>query len=159
MNNVETLKSFKALIFKVEQEEYGVDINKVVSIERMQGITPYPNRPPHVLGVTTIRNIVMPIVDLRGALIGKERPTSDDSRIIIFQVNDSEIGLVVDAATDVLDIHGDTVQMPNLLEKKQSSYLKGISKLHHRLIILLDIEQLLADTTNLDELREIKNAL
>ncbi|WP_052353712.1 chemotaxis protein CheW [Neobacillus jeddahensis] len=149
----------KTLIFKVDNEEYGVHINQVVSIERMQEITPYPNRPAHVLGVTTIRDVVTPIVDLREALTGESVQVADASRMIIVQVYDKEIGLVVDAATDVLNIPEDTIQHPNLLEAKDVSYLKGISKLDERLIILLDIEKLLEDTTNLDELKEIKDSL
>ncbi|MDR7235681.1 chemotaxis protein CheW [Neobacillus drentensis] len=150
-------QEFKALIFKVGNEEYGVHIKQVVSIERMQAITPYPNRPPHVLGVTTVRDVVTPVVDVRTALTGESLKPTDDMRIIIVQVYEKEIGLVVDAATDVLDIAPDTIQYPNLLEVKDVSYLKGISKLDQRLIILLDIEKLLEDTTNLDELKEIKD--
>lgn len=149
----------KTLIFKVDKEEYGVHINQVVSIERMQEITPYPNRPPHVLGVTTIRNVVTPVVDLRAALTGEKVKLADASRMIVVQVSDKEIGLVVDAATDVLDITHDSIQHPNLLETRNVSYLKGISKLDQRLVILLDIAKLLEDTTNLDELKEIKDRL
>ncbi|MGX6441653.1 chemotaxis protein CheW [Neobacillus sp. K501] len=149
----------KTLIFKVGQEEFGVQINQVVSIERMQEITPFPNRPRHVLGVTSIRNIVTPVVDLREALKGGVFQKKDSARIIIVQVQDKEVGLVVDAATDVLDISADTIQQPNLLGTRNASYLTGISKLDERLIILLDIEKLLEDTTNIDELNEIKNNL
>ncbi|CAH2712921.1 MULTISPECIES: chemotaxis protein CheW [Neobacillus] len=154
-----TLQDFKALIFKVGQEEYGVHIKQVVSIERMQAITPYPNRPAHVIGVTTIRDEVIPVVDVRTALIRETIKPTDDMRIIIVQTDDNAIGLVVDAATDVLDIAPDTIQHSNLMEEKDVSYLLGISKLDQRLIILLDIEKLLEDTTNLDELKEIKNEL
>jgi purine-binding chemotaxis protein CheW len=149
----------KTLVFKVAQEEYGVQINQVVSIERMQSITPYPNRPPHVLGVTTIRDMVTPVVDLRTALTGKKIQLTETARIIVVQAQGKEIGLVVDAATDVMDIDAATVQQPNLMETKNISYLTGISYLDQRLIILLDIERLLEDTTNLDELKEIKEAL
>jgi purine-binding chemotaxis protein CheW len=153
------IQDFKVLIFKIGQEEYGVHINQVVSIERMQAITPYPNRPPHVLGVTTVREIVTPVVDLRAALTGQSLEASDVTRMIIVQVYDKEIGLVVDAATDVMDITPESIQYPKLFEAKNVSYLKGISKLDNRLIILLDIEKLLEDTTNLDELKDIKNKL
>lgn len=154
-----TIEEFKALIFKIGQEEYGVNISQVVSIERMAPITTYPNRPRHVLGVITIRNVVMPVVDLRSALTGEFLEPTDITRIIVVQVCGKEIGLVVDTATDVLEIATDTIQHPNLLEGKNVSYLKGISKIEERLIILLDIELLLESTTNLDELKEIKDAL
>lgn len=148
----------KTLVFKVAQEEYGVQINQVVSIERMQEITPYPNRPLHVLGVTTIRNIVTPVVDLRSALTGKAVELTETARMIIVHADGKEIGLVVDAATDVMDIDQDTIQQPRLMETETISYLKGISYHNDRLIILLDIERLLEDMTNLDELKEIKEA-
>ncbi|NEX78071.1 purine-binding chemotaxis protein CheW [Bacillus thermocopriae] len=150
------MTDFKALIFKVGEEEYGVHINQVISIERMQEITSYPNRPAHVLGVTVMREVVTPLVDLRSALMGEALVPSDSCRIILVQVEDKQIGLIVDAATDVLDIKLDTIQHPNLLDSKDVSYLKGISKMDDRLIILLDIEKLLEKTTNIDELKEIK---
>lgn len=158
MNQVE-LQEFKALIFKVGNEEYGIHINQVVSIERMQPVTSYPNRPPHVIGVTSIRNIVTPVVDLRSALLDETLEPNESTRIIVGQVNDNTIGLVVDAATEVLDIAGDTIQHVNLLKNREVSYLNGISKQGDRLFILLDIEKLLEDTTNLDELKELKQAL
>lgn len=147
----------KSLIFKVGHEEYGVHISQVISIEQMQAITPFPNRPPHVLGVTTIRNVVTPVVDLRSALMGKTLST-DDARLVVVQVSNKAIGLVVDAATDVLDIAPDTIQHPTLMESQNVSYLKGVSMQGQRLIILLDIEKLLEDTSNLDELKEIKDS-
>lgn len=159
MQEQSKFQDVKTLIFKVGQEEYGVHISQVVSIERMENITPYPNRPPHVLGVASIRNVVTPVVDLSSALTSGSLLGKDSSRIIIVQVHNQPIGLLVDAATDVLDISPETIQHPNLLEIKDVSYLKGISKLEHRLVILLDIEKLLEDTTNLDELKEIKDGL
>lgn len=153
------VEDYKALIFKIGNEEYGVHINQVVSIERMQQITSYPNRPLYVLGVTTIRDVVIPVVDLRAALTGKSQADADGMRMIIVQVHDQEIGLVVDAATDVLDIFPETVQHPRVYETKTISYLQGISKLPDRLIILLDIEKLLEDLTNLDELKDMINEL
>ncbi|WP_251554545.1 chemotaxis protein CheW [Neobacillus muris] len=152
-------QDYKMLIFKVGQEEYGVNINQVVSIERMQPITSYPKRAPHVLGVTTVRDVVTPVVDLRAALTGVELQPTDDTRIVIVQVENKTVGLVVDAATDVLNIPADTIQQPNLLQTREISYLIGISKLGERLLILLEIEKLLEDTTNLDELKEMTEAL
>ncbi|MGG1401142.1 chemotaxis protein CheW [Bacillus salipaludis] len=151
------IQDLKILIFKVGQEEFGVQISQVISIERMQTITPYPNRPPHVLGVTTIRDVVTPVVDLRSALIGEVLSPTDEARLIVVQVYDKAIGLVVDAATDVMDIAHETIQHPTLMESKNVSYLKGVSMLDDRLVILLDIEKLLDDTSNLDELKELKN--
>lgn len=152
MNDQSITQDFKVLIFKIAQEEYGIDINQVVSIEKMLEITPYPNRPANVIGVATVREIVTPVVDLRATLTGHSYMTTDDTRMIIVQVADKEIGLVVDDATDVIDIHSETIQYPKLFETKNVSYLNGISKLDNRVIILLDIEKLLEDMTSLEDL-------
>ncbi|WP_318507809.1 chemotaxis protein CheW [Bacillus sp. T3] len=152
-------QDLKTLVFRVGKEHYGIHINQVVSIERMQSITPYPNRPPYVLGVTTVREEVIPVVDLCAALTGESFQHEASSRIIIVQVYGNAIGLLVDAATDVLDIAADIIQKPNLFETREVTYLKGIAKQEERLLILLDIEKLLEDTTNLDDLKEIKNYL
>lgn len=149
----------KSLIFKVGQEEYGIPISQVISIERMQNISSYSNMPPHVLGVTSIRNVVTPVVNMKEALTGESLLPTDAMGIIIVQVAEKVIGLVVDVATDVLDLVPDTIQHPNLLETKVVSYLKGISKLDNRLIFLLDIEKLLEETTNFDKWREKEIAL
>jgi purine-binding chemotaxis protein CheW len=153
------LQDVKVLVFQLGQEEYGIEISQVVSIERMLEIKTYPNRPAHVLGVMTVRDVIIPVVDMRAALAEDAFIQTDTSRIIVVQVANQEIGLVVDAATDVLDIPANTVQFPKLMAEKDISYLKGVSKLDDRLIILLDIEKLLESTTNLDELKEIKNVL
>jgi purine-binding chemotaxis protein CheW len=102
---------------------------------------------------------VTPIVDVRSALSGVTLDTSEATRIILVKAAEKAIGLVVDAATDVLEITTDSIQQANLMESKDVSYLKGIAKIDDRLIILLDIEMLLEDTTNLDELREIIDTL
>ena len=154
---IDIFSDYKVLVFKVGQEEFGLHISQIVSIERMQGIniSSYPNRQPHVLGFSSIRNVVTPIVDLRSALNGNSLNHTEGSRILVVKVSDKEIGLVVDHATDVLDITEETIQYPNLMESKAASYLKGVVKLENRFVILLDIEKLLEDTTNLDELKHI----
>ncbi|WP_042355990.1 chemotaxis protein CheW [Bacillus rubiinfantis] len=152
-------EELKVLVFRIGEEEYGIQIQQVISIERMEEIRTYPNRPAHVLGVMTVREVITPVVDMRAALSEGTFVPSDTSRTIVVQVNGQEVGLVVDAATDVLTIPEDTIQRPRLMADKDISYLNGVSKLDNRLIILLDIERLLEKTTNLDELKEIKMEL
>jgi purine-binding chemotaxis protein CheW len=150
------LKDYKTLILLIGQEEYGIHINHVVSIERMQHIDHYSDMPPHVLGVITIRDVLTPVVDLRSAITGELLQLTDAMRIIVVRVDEKAIGLVVDAATDVLDLEPNTIQHQNLLETKNVSYLKGISEVDNRLIILLDIEKLLVEATNFPEWRDLE---
>ena len=149
----------KTLVLKVGVEEYGVPISQVVSIERMQEINPYPNRPAHVLGVTTIRGKITPVVDMKSALNGMLLEPKDSARLIVVTAGDMEVGLAADAATDVIEIDLASIQQPHLLESKKAGYLKGMADIGGRLIILMDAEELLEDTANLDDLKDVKDQL
>lgn len=150
------LEDFKSVVFRVGNEEFGLPIQQVLSIERMQSITAVPKMPKYVVGVINLRGIVTPIVDLRKALLEREAQEKDTTRIIVVNVDDNPIGLVVDAATDVLDIPPDSIQQLNLSRDYHAAYLLGIAKLNARLLILIDINNLLQNITTLDELKKVK---
>jgi len=153
-----TSQKFKVVVFQVGNEEFGLHVERVVSIERMQPITVVPKMPEYVAGVINLRGIVTPIIDLRKALLQPEVKDDDRTRIIIARVDDENvIGLIVDAATDVLDIPSDSVQKPNFSVNHDVAFLLGVAKLHDRLLILIDINQLLRDITSLEVLKQVKN--
>lgn len=150
------LESFKSVVFRIGGEEFGLPIQQVLSIERIQSITAVPRMPKYVIGVIDMRGIVTPIIDLRKALLDREVQEKDTTRIIVVNVQDNPIGLVVDAATDVLDIPPDSIQPPNVSGDQTESYLMGIAKLDTRLLILINIDNLLQNIATLDELKHVK---
>src|ERR1700730_15445994 len=101
---VEIRAEKQIIVFRLKDEEYGVDVKQVRSIERMQTITRVPKTPHFVKGVINSRGIVTPIIDLRERFGLEAGSLHDDARMIIVVVGEMEVGLIVDSANDVLDI-------------------------------------------------------
>ncbi|PWA13525.1 chemotaxis protein CheW [Pueribacillus theae] len=146
-------KAIKAVIFQLKNEEYGVDVQQVQSIERMIHITRVPKMPAFVKGVINLRGIVTPIIDLKERFSIDTEDYTESTRIIIVAVEDKEVGLIVDAANDVIDIPADAVEPPpEVVGHIEADYLQGIAKLGDRLLILLNLDKVLSA----EELLEIE---
>lgn len=135
----------KVIVFALAHEEYGVEVDKVRTIERLVPLTRVPKTPAFVKGVMNLRGVVIPVIDLRtrfGLLASEE---TDSSRIIIVAVNEMEVGLIVDSANDVLDINTDEVETPpEVVGGIKAKYLDGIAKIgEDRLLVLMNLEQVL----------------
>jgi purine-binding chemotaxis protein CheW len=122
----------------------------VLSIARMQPVTTVPKMPEYVKGVIRLHGIVTPIIELRKALMQSDVEENDDTRIIAVKVDGQPIGLVADAATDVMDIPLDSIQKLND-GHDDVSFLLGVAKLNDRLLVLIDINNLLRNITSIDE--------
>lgn len=148
-----TVEELKVIIFRLKDEEYGVDVKQVKSIERMEQITRVPNTPSFVKGVINLRGVVIPIIDLRNRFGIEQLEYNDATRIIIVNVEDVEVGLIVDAANDVVDIPVNTIEPPpKVVGGVESKYLHGIAKMTKRLLILLNLDKVL----NPDEVKELE---
>lgn len=134
----------KYVIFKLENEYFGLDINNVLSIEKMQEYTRVPNAASYVKGVINLRGEVVPIIDLRTRLGLKQKDLDLNTRIIIVSGEELVVGLIVDSSSEVLEISKDNIDKPPATgENKFNEYIKGIGKDDDRLIILIDLERLL----------------
>lgn len=136
------MKVLKIITFKLGDEEYGLDITNVQSIERINHITRIPNAPSFVKGVINLRGNVNPIIDLGSMLNLEERPYTDHSRVIITRYEDIELGLIVDQTNDVIDVNPDAIEMVSS-SSFESDYFGGIAKINGRLIILLKLAELM----------------
>ena len=133
--------------FTLGQEEYAVDILKVQEINRMKDITRVPNSPSYVEGVINLRGKVIPVVDLRKKFDLEEKENTEQSRIMIMDIQGITMGLVVDSVSEVLRIPLGTVEpTPPMASNISAEFIKGIAKLEDRLIILLDMDRLLGKT-------------
>ncbi len=134
------------VIFDLAAESYGVDINAVQGIIRMQTITRVPRTPEFVEGVINLRGEVIPVVDLRKRFGLTATEETKDSRIVVVYIGGQQVGMVVDAVTEVLRIAADSIEPPSsVITSADSAYLMGIAKLEDRLITLLDLEQALSE--------------
>ncbi|WP_096435389.1 chemotaxis protein CheW [Alteribacter populi] len=154
MNESAVLESQKVIVFQLGEEEYGVGVEQVRSIERVQPITRVPNAAEFVKGVINLRGVVTPVLDLRLRFGIEEREHTNQTRIIIVSVEDMEVGLIVDAANDVMDIQTDAIEPPpEVVGGIEADYLRGVAKLEKRLLILLNLHKVLSKA----ELQELKS--
>lgn len=131
--------------FKLQDEEFGVDILSVQEIIRMQPITAVPNAPVFVEGVINLRGRVIPIIDLRKRFGLKHKGHDKATRIVVVMIEQITVGLVVDEVSEVLRLSADTVEPPPpIVAGIESDYIKGVGKLEDRLLILLDINKILS---------------
>ena len=134
------------MVFDLSTEAYGVDIGAVREIIRLQDITKVPRTPEFVEGVINLRGKVIPVVDLRKRFGLPAEEESKENRIVVVDIGAQDIGVIVDAVTEVLRIATESVEPPaSVIITADSEYLLGIAKLDSRLIILLDLEQVLTE--------------
>jgi purine-binding chemotaxis protein CheW len=133
------------VVFQLGAEFYGVEIARVHEIIRLQAVTRVPRAPAFVEGVINLRGKVIPVVDLRRRF---GLPTADHtraSRIVVVEIGDQVVGVVVDGVSEVLRVNGATVEPPSpVVAGIDSEYIHGIAKLDDRLVILLDLDRVLA---------------
>jgi purine-binding chemotaxis protein CheW len=148
-----SLNEIKIIVFRIREEEYGVEVNQVRSIERIQKITRIPRTASFVKGVINLRGVVTPIINLRSRFDLEEEEATESTRIIIVALDDMEVGLIVDAANDVIDVPVDAIEPPpEVVGGIEADYLRGVAKLDQRLLILLNLDKVL----NADELKKVK---
>lgn len=135
----------KVIVFQLKNEEYAIPVRQVGSIERMQHITRVPQAEPFVKGVINLRGVVTPILDLRVKFGIEEAEPSDRTRIIIVHLQQVEVGVIVDAAYDVIDIPWDSLEpAPEVVGSLEADYIEGVANLENRLLILLNVEKVLS---------------
>ncbi|HEY4565809.1 MAG TPA: chemotaxis protein CheW [Savagea sp.] len=137
-------KVMKVIVFQLMDKEYAIGIDVVTTIEKVLSITRVPNTPSHVRGVINLRGVITPIVDLRTRFGLEPRPLDDETRIIIVSMEDFDVGLVVDAANDVIDIPEDAIEpQPEVVGTVESEFISGVAKVGRRLFVLLNLEKVL----------------
>ncbi|MCH8745120.1 MAG: chemotaxis protein CheW [Chloroflexi bacterium] len=135
------------VVFDLASEAYGVDIGAVREIIRLQEITKVPRTPQFVEGVINLRGKVIPVIDLRKRFALQVAAETGDNRIVVVDIGGQDIGAVVDAVTEVLRITRDSIEPPaSVITTDDSGYLLGIGKLDDKLIILLDLQQVLSQS-------------
>ena len=137
-------EEMKVIVFQLENEEYGIPVQQVRSIEKVQHITRVPRTASFIKGVINLRGVITPIIDLRIRLGLAELSVNESTRIIIVSNEDMDVGFIVDAANDVIDLGEDTIEpAPDVVGYVQAEYIKGVAKLEKRLIVMIDLEEVL----------------
>jgi purine-binding chemotaxis protein CheW len=133
------------VVFNLAEESYAVDINMVREIIQLQPVTRVPGTPLSVEGVINLRGSVIPIVDLRKRFQLKAVERNKETRIVVVACKGAEVGVIVDSVAEVLRIPVDSIEpASNVFTDEHLEHLLGIVKLSGRLVILLDMDQVLS---------------
>lgn len=141
--DVEATKPF--VIFRLEDEEFGVDVMSIKEIAKITTITRVPHSPDFIEGLINLRGSLATVINLRKRFFFEPKAIDADSRIIIAEIENRPVGMLVDAATEVLRIPVSNIEAtPEMVTTAISKeYLSGVGKFGDRLIILLDLKHVL----------------
>jgi len=139
----------KYLTFSLAEEEYGIGILKIKEIIGMMPVTTVPRTPDFVKGVINLRGKVIPVVDLRLRFGMEAIDYTERTCIIVVEIDSGsttvQIGIVVDAVSEVLNIKGDDIEdTPTFGTRLNTDYISGMAKMEGGVKILLDINKVLS---------------
>lgn len=144
------------LTFSLSGEEYGVDILRVQEIRGWEPVTRIPNSPDYLKGVLNLRGAIVPVFDLRQRFGMPLQEYHKDTVVIVLRVAREagirNMGVVVDAVSDVLDTHASEIRnAPEFGVGVATEYISGLASSNDKMIMLLDVDRMLNDDQGQDE--------
>ncbi|MEE9285656.1 MAG: chemotaxis protein CheW [Dehalococcoidia bacterium] len=132
------------VVFDLAGEAYGIEINEVREIIRVQEVTKTPQAPWFVVGLINLRGKVIPVVDLRKRFGLEVSAATNDTRIVVVDIQNTDIGMIVDSVNEVRRVPAAAIEPPSsVVSSRDSEYIMGIAKTEDKMIILLDLQQVL----------------
>jgi purine-binding chemotaxis protein CheW len=133
------------LTFTLGSEEYGIDILKVQEIRGYDAVTTIANSPDFIKGVINLRGIIVPIIDMRIKFKLGNVTYNELTVVIILNVAKRVVGIVVDGVSDVIALTADQLKhAPEFSASLDMQYITGLGTVDERMIIVMDIEKLMA---------------
>ncbi|MFJ8262035.1 chemotaxis protein CheW [Rummeliibacillus sp. NPDC094406] len=146
------MPNVKVVVFRCGQEEYAIPVEKVVSIEKAERVNRIPHLPDYVLGLTRIRNELLPILDFEQILY-RQPANSSEAKMIVLQSDDFIFGLLVVEAKEILDIEEEQLKQVGLVNYAKTQYFSAVANLEQRMITIVSPDVLV---NTLDGIKEIK---
>jgi len=133
------------LTFRLGAEEYGVEILKVQEIRGYEAVTHIANSPEYIKGVINLRGVIVPIVDMRLKFNLGKADYDQFTVVIILNLKERVVGMVVDGVSDVVQLTDEQMRpAPEFGATVDADYITGLGTLNERMLILIDIEKLMA---------------
>lgn len=134
------------VVFRLNQEEYGVEITKIREITEYKKNTKVPNTPDFIDGIINLRGNIIPVIDLKRKFHLEQKEFDSSHRIIITQLLDKQVGFIVDDASQVLRIDEQNIDAaPDIILNVEQKFITGIGKVEEKIIIILDLEEILSE--------------
>lgn len=133
------------LTFRLDQEEYGIDILKVQEIRGYERPTRIANAPEFIKGVVNLRGTIVPIIDMRLKFNCARAEYNSFTVVIVLNLRSRIVGIVVDSVSDVMELAPENVKAaPEIEASIDNSAVMGLGSVGERMLILLDIEKLMS---------------
>lgn len=145
LSSTPAAQALELLSFRLGQEEYGIDIQKVQELRGYDAVTHIANAPEHIKGVVNLRGTIVPIVDMRIKFKLGEPSYDQFTVVIVLNLGRRVIGMVVDSVSDVITLVPEQIKpAPQMGSVLDTEYLVGLGALDDRMLILVDLEKLMS---------------
>lgn len=152
------MQAMKPVVFKLNNEEYGIDINKVHAIENIQSITRIPNASSCVKGVLNLRGEIIPVYDIRKRFGLEPLQDQKTAKLIVIKTKDVNLALEVDAVDEIEDIEEQNIhEVPSIVKGADTGYIDKIANVNGQLIVILNLDELLTDREYEEAIKIIEN--
>lgn len=132
----------KYLTFWTDNQLFGVPIAHVVQIVGMQTVTEIPEYPSYAKGVINLRGAIIPLIDVRLRIGKPETAYNERTCIIVTDINDHDVGFIVDGVDAVIYIDNSLIEPPPQFSGGADGYITGIGKLDNRVVLLMDTRKI-----------------
>jgi purine-binding chemotaxis protein CheW len=142
--NLALRNTAELLAFWVASEEYAVEIGHIQEIIKLPNITMVPRVSRSVVGITSLRGTIVPILALRIFLGLEPTPPGRQSRILVLRSEADPLGILVDKVTSVVRLERDSIEpKPRGMRQEAAAFLDGVGRVGNRMLIVLDVQALL----------------
>ncbi|AKJ95008.1 chemotaxis protein CheW [Thioalkalivibrio versutus] len=132
--------------FSLAEETYAIDVLQVQEVLKVTEIAPVPGVPDYILGIINLRGNVVTVIDARRRMGLDDRESDEASRIVIIDVDNQNVGILVDSVSEVVRISPDSVEpAPEVGNDDSSRFIQGVTSTEEGLTILVDLNRLLSD--------------
>ena len=130
--------------FRLAEEIYGINVMQVQEVLRVTEVAPVPGAPNSVLGILNLRGNVVTVVDARELFGLPRNDTTDQTRIMIVEINKVIVGMLVDSVAEVVNIHNADIDAPpSIGNDDRSRYIQGVYSKNNEILILVDLNRLM----------------
>ena len=136
------MAALKPIVFRLGNELYGVDISKVIGIEKDQTVVRVPNSSTCIKGIINLRGSIIPVYSLREKF--KMPPCPNEIKLIVVKCNDMMIALEVDEVQEINDLVEENIKgFPRIALNPDTRFFRNVANVGGKLILIIDVDDLL----------------
>lgn len=140
------------ILFKANDAVFGVDLRKVLSIEKKSEATSIPKSPEYIAGIANIRGKIIPVIDSNQVLYNQEMNVNEEARYILLDIDEVTIALMVENTNEIIDLDIGSISPVKIVN--ESNYVEGVVLEGDRIISILNVEEMLLSLIDVENIKE-----